>query len=179
MTLFQRVGGTWTERGGCMYRSVIIAGSKGCTEMWVVPPEALCEIWLNSDLGALWETGCPPWKDRLERAHRLVACSTTDGFAASLAAPHSPNRTPISSISSLPSTTTSKGSQPRLGPDAKFSPLRSEPSARWPPLLLLARARWRFGECGCFERERGNRLSRCVVSWKSPGPNRAETPRPR
>ncbi len=68
MTLFERVGGAWTERGGCLYRSVIIAGSKGCTEMWVVPPEALCEIWLNSDLGALWETGCPPWMDRLERA---------------------------------------------------------------------------------------------------------------
>ena len=68
VTLFHRVAGRWTESGGCLYRSVIIAGSKGCTEMWVVPPEALCEIWLNSDLGALWETGCPPWMDRLERA---------------------------------------------------------------------------------------------------------------
>ncbi len=68
VTLFHRVAGRWTENGGCLYRSVIIAGSKGCTEMWQVPPEVLCEVWLNSELGALWETGCPPWLDSLERA---------------------------------------------------------------------------------------------------------------
>lgn len=69
VTLFNRVAGRWTESGGCLYRSVIIASSKGCSEMWQVPREVLCEVWgLNSDLGALWETGCPPWKDSLERA---------------------------------------------------------------------------------------------------------------